>query len=287
MARWKLDFPKLKDVPNAEWCELRVQSTSDPNHLHRLVFVRVKPGKYVFGSRENENTFLKEKKDDGIVESEFWIASFETPNALYHEYRNANKKKQPANKRGKLIDKRAIGPFSLEAASDVSPEQAKVFLRVLNKSKDEFSWINMPANMKALSFRLPTPGEFELATRAKSETEYYFGSPDRSEVYVGLSSKTRLGYVSCQFPPNGFGLHDSVANLSEWVDFTALAGTAHAAKSPSDNMAIGSMTSDYSAIYLPGFPSFAQHGFRAGIATTIREPKPDKEKRAESSDSTQ
>ncbi|MCZ6887885.1 MAG: SUMF1/EgtB/PvdO family nonheme iron enzyme [Gammaproteobacteria bacterium] len=84
-------------------------------------------------------------------------------------------------------------------------------------------------------YRLPSEAEWEYAARAGGESAYYFGDDalalcEHANI-ADVSGKTTFlkdEIASCndtfasvapvgQFPPNGFGLHDTIGNVEEWV----------------------------------------------------------------------
>ena len=111
--------------------------------------------------------------------------------------------------------------------------------------KDADAYIQWMAKETGKKYRLPTEAEWEYAHRAGSTRKYPFGNneglacrygniADRSAEaafkrdYDGLESKTHVGVAPCDdkadyasivgmYQPNAFGLHDTLGNISEFV----------------------------------------------------------------------
>jgi formylglycine-generating enzyme required for sulfatase activity len=111
--------------------------------------------------------------------------------------------------------------------------------------KDADAYIAWLAKETGKQYRLPTEAEWEYAHRAGSTRKYPFGNneelacrygniADRSAEaafkrdYDGLDSKSHVGVAPCDdksdyasivgmYEPNAFGLHDTLGNISEFV----------------------------------------------------------------------
>ena len=81
-------------------------------------------------------------------------------------------------------------------------------------------WLN---EQSELSFRLPGEAEWEYAARAGTATDYWYGEkfdPTRENV-GGAHGADRWEAGTApvgQFPANPYGLHDSLGNVSEWLE---------------------------------------------------------------------
>ena len=129
--------------------------------------------------------------------------------------------------------------------------------------KDANAYIQWMSKETGKKYRLPTEAEWEYAHRAGSTRKYPFGNnealacrygniADRSAEaafkrdYDGLESKTHVGVAPCDdksdyasivgmYEPNAFGLHDTLGNISEFVQDCMKPGYAGA---PTDGSAV-------------------------------------------------
>ena len=86
---------------------------------------------------------------------------------------------------------------------------------------ERVSWTTIQDYLGATGMRLPTEAEWEYACRAGTKTPFYNGSTDDNMVgalawYVP-NSRGQTHAVGGK-AANGFGLHDMLGNVSEWVN---------------------------------------------------------------------
>jgi formylglycine-generating enzyme required for sulfatase activity len=92
---------------------------------------------------------------------------------------------------------------------------------VPNRPVERVSWNTIQGYLSATGLRLPTEAEWEYACRAGTQTPFYNGSTNDSTVGAlawcspNAGSQTRpVGGKAA----NGFGLHDMLGNVWEWVN---------------------------------------------------------------------
>lgn len=94
---------------------------------------------------------------------------------------------------------------------------------VINVSWHEANlYVRWLSEMTGAEYRLPTEAEWEYAARARSNSDYWWGSDstEGSENCVGCREGKidRTLFVGSSGKPNPFGLHDVHGNVREWVD---------------------------------------------------------------------
>ena len=86
---------------------------------------------------------------------------------------------------------------------------------------ERVSWNTIQGYLSATGLRLPTEAEWEYACRAGTQTPFYNGSMDDNTVgalaWYAPNSGSQTHAVGGK-AANGFGLHDVLGNVSEWVN---------------------------------------------------------------------
>jgi formylglycine-generating enzyme required for sulfatase activity len=86
---------------------------------------------------------------------------------------------------------------------------------------ERVSWNTIQGYLTATGMRLPTEAEWEYACRAGTQTPFYNGSTDGSTVdelaWYSPNSKNQT-HAGGGKAANGFGLHDMLGNVWEWVN---------------------------------------------------------------------
>ncbi len=143
---------------------------------------------------------------------------------------------------------------------------------------EQVSWNTIQGYLTATGFRLPTEAEWEYACRAGTQTPFYNGSTDDNSLETlawflpnsGDQTRPVGGKLA-----NGFGLHDMLGNVWEWVndwhgDYALLAeqnpmgpgsGSERVFRGASWDNFDGAVRSSYRLMRPPGFSS-PNLGFR-------------------------
>jgi len=161
-----------------------------------MKFVRIKAGKFVMGSPDNE---AGHRKGEGpqrkvTISKPFYIGVTEVTQAQY----TAVTGKNPSTSRRRPNSK--------------------------NNPVDEVSWNDCDAFCRALSkkagqpVRLPTEAEWEYACRAGTKTRFGFGDQDKDLAAHGWYKKNSDGttHPVGQKKPNAWRLYDMHGNVWEW-----------------------------------------------------------------------
>jgi formylglycine-generating enzyme required for sulfatase activity len=90
---------------------------------------------------------------------------------------------------------------------------------------EQVSWNTIQGYLSTTGFRLPTEAEWEYACRAGTQTPFYNGSTDDSTVGTlawfgaccGAGNSGGQTHAIGGGALNGFGLHDMLGNVWEWV----------------------------------------------------------------------
>jgi formylglycine-generating enzyme required for sulfatase activity len=85
---------------------------------------------------------------------------------------------------------------------------------------EQVSWNTIQGYLAVTGFRLPTEAEWEFACRAGTQTPFYNGSADDGAIFeiawFNLNSGFETKPVGLK-SANGFGFHDMLGNVGEWV----------------------------------------------------------------------
>jgi formylglycine-generating enzyme required for sulfatase activity len=203
--------------------------------------VAIPGGEFQMGSERAANSQPVRK----VAIKPFRMGKYEVTLAEYRLFLSATGYKAPrmcmqlASKRGfESVPNEYAAGKTLHTSSDFEPVTC-------------IGWHGADAYVKWLAketgrkFRLPTEAEWEYAHRAGSSHRYFFGNDetqvcrygnvaDRSAEaalkrdYDGMESKEYVGVMPCDdkagyasivgmYEPNGFGLHDTLGNVAEYV----------------------------------------------------------------------
>jgi formylglycine-generating enzyme required for sulfatase activity len=108
-----------------------------------------------------------------------------------------------------------------QAVGTISPANRNAYPAV-NVSWDDaqalIAWLNARS---AVKFRLPSEAEWEYATRAGSDTDYWWGNAYSADEANGTGVKGRDVWMELapvgQFPANRIGLYDMLGNVWQWT----------------------------------------------------------------------
>lgn len=198
--------PQPTLAPNQPPQEITIDLPGLPEGAVPLQLVWIPPGKFMMGSPEDEVGSLKnERPQHEVTISEgFYMGKYEITNAQYWIFDYKNNQELIQN------DENLNLP-----ANYISWDKAKDYCEWLTNHTE--GWI----------FQLPNEAEWEYASRAESESRFYFGvypscvtsNDECSEINQFLwwkqNSSNILHPVGSKIP-NAFGLFDILGNAREW-----------------------------------------------------------------------
>lgn len=201
--------------------------------------VAIKAGQFIMGS----NSWKSTSPEHPVSVKAFKMAKYEVTVKEFMQFINATNYKAPhqciqmagnpwfASMAGSW-NANTLSHSRFEPVTCIGPKDAEAYIE----------WMTKETGKK---YRLPTEAEWEYAHRAGSTKKYPFGNnealacrygniADRSAEaafkrdYDGLDSKSHVGVAPCDdksdyasivgmYEPNAFGLHDTLGNVSEFV----------------------------------------------------------------------
>jgi formylglycine-generating enzyme required for sulfatase activity len=158
-----------------------------------LKYVWIPPGTFMMGSSPGDNECGDNEKPSHhvTISKGFWIGQTEVTVGAYKRFAAGTGKAMPS------------APDFNQGWSNEQMPIVKV------------SWDNAQAYCAWAGGRLPTEAEWEYAARAGS-TQARYG--DLDEIAWHGSNSGGQAHVVAQKRPNGFGLHDVLGNVWEWVN---------------------------------------------------------------------
>jgi formylglycine-generating enzyme required for sulfatase activity len=103
----------------------------------------------------------------------------------------------------------------------LNPSYFQGYADSANRPVEQVSWTAIQGYLSATGMRLPTEAEWEYACRAGTSTPFYNGSTDDATLPSLAQCSSNSGGQSRPVggkAANGFGLHDMLGNVWEWVN---------------------------------------------------------------------
>ena len=201
--------------------------------------VLIPEGEFWMGSPDGEGN-RNEHPRHTVALSAFYLDKYEVTNRLFQQFVHHTNHRTTAEQEGKAWVLTAAGePEEVSGAHWRKPEGGET---VFDSHREEHpvvsvSWEDAHAYCRWAGKRLPTEAEFEYATRAGTETKYWWGGNghpgSRQVANIGDESVKRQysnwtfmtgyddGYARTapvgSFEANPFGLHDITGNVWEWT----------------------------------------------------------------------
>jgi len=239
----------------------------------KLKLVRIPGGKFKMGS-ESKDGHTNEKPVREVTVTEFYMGIYEVTRKQWEAVRNLPKQKVTLPKLPETMPTDGDLP-----AADITWEEAVEFCARLNTKTGRL-------------YSLPSEAEWEYATRAKSSTEYAFGTAlsldvanyDISNVLPFKAGSRKRPIAVGSLVANNYGLYDIYGNVAEWClddwvkdyENAPLDGSARLGNSAAKVIRGGSYTSSpnyaCSSCRIPQQDSSPEVGFRVVNRSVVGRP---------------
>lgn len=175
--------------------EIDNRRNEDPTTSLEPEMIHIQTGMFWMGSPESEEgRYADERLHEVRIQSPFAIGKYPVTFEEYDRFAEATKSRKPEDE---------------EWGRNKRP--------VINVSWfDAMEYANWLSEKTGRKYRLPTEAEWEYAARAGTGSPYCFGSTIRTQQahFGDLSAGTlEIG----KFPPNNWGLYDTLGNVWEWT----------------------------------------------------------------------
>lgn len=204
-------FAEVKEVAVMRGERGKIVTPQDGNRLviGGLEFLRIPRGKFVMGSKDDNELAVDDEKPQHTVELtyDYWMSKFTLTNEQYAEF--LGKQKHPVSDWQKKKDHPVV---------DVSWDDAVAYCKWFNETCQ--SELKEAGN---LTLRLPTEAEWEKAARGAYGNEWPWGNefdPNKCNSVEGKKGKiggtTPIGIYSSFGSDSPYGCADMVGNVWEW-----------------------------------------------------------------------
>ena len=200
--------------------------------------VVIPAGSFMMGSPEGEGDKDEHPRHRVYVDG-FKLDTFEVTNRRFEQFIHATNYRTTAEREGKAYAYTEAGEWKEVSGANWRKPEGGDTVFVSNPEEHpvvSVSWEDADAYCRWAEKRLPTEAEFEYATRAGTDTKYWWGDgqPGSRRVaniadesakrqYSGWTIMTGYddGYARTapvgSFEANPFGLHDMTGNVWEWT----------------------------------------------------------------------
>ncbi len=171
----------------------------------RMSFVPV--GTFKMGSFEEANT----RPIHQVFISNFFIDQYEVTNKEFYDFVRAKPQWSPSRIEARYHDGNYLKHW----------ERGRPKADDMNRPVSNVSWYAARAYAQSVGKRLPSEAEWEKAAAANTtEQKYWWGnySDAKKAVYEFYPEKKPAPVGS--FPANGYGIHEILGNVNEWVEDT-------------------------------------------------------------------
>lgn len=159
-----------------------------------MEFVYIPPGSFIMGDDKGKTEANKTEPHSVTLSQGYWLQTTEVTQEQWQKVMGT----LPSTFKGRT-----------NPVETVSWEDARTFIDKLN------------AKEKTLAYRLPSEAEWEYATRAGTNTTYFFGEDEdklAQYAWYGKNAGDNRTHPVAARHPNQWGLYDMLGNVAEWVE---------------------------------------------------------------------
>lgn len=181
--------------------------------------VKVQAHEFEMGSTPAEPGFKPDEQRHRVVLSDFHIGVHEISVAQYCEFLNERGNQIDGGVPWVLVDRLDTCPIEV-AAGVFKPRPGREDHPIVTVSwRGAMAYAAWLTQKTGMTFRLPTEAEWESAARAGTSTTWPWGDDFDGTRLHWRESPVWSGQTAPvgSYPPNPWGLHDTMGNVWEWV----------------------------------------------------------------------
>ncbi|MFY4727483.1 SUMF1/EgtB/PvdO family nonheme iron enzyme [Nitrospira sp. BLG_2] len=253
--------------------------------------VLIPAGEFWMGSPDGEGDKDEHPRHRVSLDA-FYLDKYEVTNTRFEQFVRDTSYRTTAEKEGKAYTLTSAGKWEEVSGAHWRKPEGGDTVFISNRAEHpvvSVSWEDAQAYCRRAAKRLPTEAEFEYATRAGSETKYWWGdeSPGSRRVANVADESLKRQYSTFtimtgyddgavrtapvgSYEANPYGLHDMIGNVWEWT--ADWYDETYYTKSPERNPK-GPSSGQYRALRGGSWgdaPGHVRSAYRTGNSPTLR-----------------